>query len=476
MKSMMLILDVNGKKAEALIMSRSGKKLKLLSVHQSSISEGRLDDEFLRFISGKKFSSGVYLLLPSEESVIKIITVNLTAEEKIARVIKFEAEKFLPYPADEAVLDFRIVKKGKDFSEVLFTAIRRERLEFYLDLFKDSGLTLAACSPDILAAAELAAGDEPFMLIDSSPARVNLAVFSEGAPVLLKVVRVDENTTGREPGIKDIIAEEALVLSGLFGLKEPGRALQKAYITGDCAGIGDLAFLADKAGLDAEAMNAPKITFSAPAGDKLKSTRGVFDAALGMGLAVVRGRKIINLKDVPGKPRKHESLILSAILAGVICALILSSVYLRLKSKERALSAINKEISTVLEEGFSAPELAGRSGMEIISILGERTGVRGEALSALDGAGMENVLDFLLELVTKLPEGGGYEVSGVYIDRNICYLDGRASSFMKTQEIFNSLLSSPYFRDVRIGRAQADSEKGGVVFRIEIVPPGGGGI
>ncbi len=472
---MMLILDVNGKTVEALIMSRSGKKLKLLSVHQSFIEDGRLDDEFLRFISGKKFSSGVYLLLPSEESVIKIIPVNLTAEEKIARVIKLEAEKFLPYPADEAVLDFRIVKKGKDFSEVLFAAIRRKRLEYYLDLFKDSGLTPAVCSPDILAAAELAAEDEPFMLIDPSPSRINLAVFSEGAPVLLKVVRIPENTPGGEPGIKDMIAEEAVTLSGLFGLKESGRALKKAYVTGDCAGIGDLTFLADKAGLHVEAMNAPKISFSGPASDRLKSACGVFDAALGMGVAVVRGKKIINLKNIPGRPRRHESLILSAILAGVVFALIFSSVYLRLKSRERVLSEIDKEIASVLEEGFSSPELAGRSGMEIISILGERTGVRGEALSALDGAGMENVLDFLLELVARLPEGGGYEVSGVYIDRNICYLDGRASSFMKTQEIFNSLLASPYFRDLRIGRAQADSEKGGVVFRIEIVPPGGSG-
>jgi hypothetical protein len=201
---------------------------------------------------------------------------------------------------------------------------------------------------------------------------------------------------------------------------------------------------------------------------------GRLEAAAGLALGAASGRKLINLEERKEKTAARESPVLSACLAVLIVLLLFSSFFMRLREKERRLLEIRDRISLAVEQSFGAPELSARSGMEIISILKERTRLRGGLADALRETGSDEVLDVLRELAVRLPGRENLTVTGIRIDGGVCYLDGRADSFRGVEEVFGGITGSEYFSGARIARAQADSESGGVVFRIEISLPGGG--
>lgn len=474
MRGALLILQADGKSVKAFQFSHSGRKVRLLSFDECAVIDGRPDGEFLQDLAGKSFPAGVYLLFPSEEAVIKAFSFPLKDEEKISRILRFEAEKLLPYPAEEAVIDYT-ASGNRNSTGVLAAFARKQTLDFYGGIFRDSGISFRAVVPDIICLPELVESSAPFMAVLESGGVLKICIYKNGAPRLIRAFRLPAGSSSVEADIIKILEEEIPPLASSFSLREPGSVLEGVYTAGPNLCRADVErVVSEKLGLKASPLDAFKRVEHGGDGDSASSARGSVELAAGLALAVFSGKKLLNLKGRKEKKDRKGSPVLTVLLSVFILLLVFSSVFIRLKEKENHLDEIREEISRAVEHTFEAPELADRSGMEIISILRERSRLRGATADALRDIGRGRVLEILRELVLSLPDGGKLDITAVRIDGRECYLDGRAGTFRQAEEVFKSILGSGYFPDARMGRAQVDSERGGVVFRIDIALPEGG--
>ncbi len=472
MRGAMLVLDVNAEEVKAFQFAYSGKSFKLTSFHECDVRNGKPGEEFLRGLAGNAFPGGVYILFPSEEAVIKTLFFPLRDEEKISRVIRFEAEKFLPYPVEDAVIDFTVIDKSKNGSNVLAAAAGKNTIGFYLGMFSEAAFTPRAVVPDLVCIPELVEGSAPFMLIFLSGRVLKICIYKSGALRVVRTIRTCTEKAGAE--LIEIIEKEAGMLAGAFSLTEPDCLLEDAYIAGGSLRLEEAApRLSEKLGLKVSVLGVPEGLKNGLKEPEASSARGRLEPAAAIALAASSGKKLLNLEGRKEKTARRESPVLAAALSALVLVFIFLSVFVRLEARRARLSGIREEISRAVDETFSAPELAGRSGIEMISILRERTQLRGEAAGALGEIGSGRVLDALRELVIRLPAEEKINITGVRIDRGVCYLDGRAESFRQVEGVFISILGSEYFEDARIARAQVDGDRGGVVFRIEVFLPEG---
>jgi type IV pilus assembly protein PilM len=77
--------------------------------------------------------------------IIKTITMPEMSEEEMAKSIRFEAEQYVPFGIDDVNLDFQILGKKNDESqvEVLLVAVKKDLLEEYYKLLEIAEITPA---------------------------------------------------------------------------------------------------------------------------------------------------------------------------------------------------------------------------------------------------------------------------------------------------------------------------------------------
>lgn len=467
MRGALLILQAGEKNVRAFQFYHSGGKTRLAFFEEYPVKDGRPDEGLARSLEGKSFPAGAYLLFPSEEAVIKSFSFPLKDDERISRILRFEAEKLLPFPAEEAVIGHISRASGKNSSDVLAAFARRNTLAYYWEMMESSGITLRAVVPDIFCLPELVESSSPFMAVLETGGMLKFCIYKNGIPRLIKAFRPPAGAD-----IVKVAGEEISLLANSFSLREPDSAIEAVYTAGPNLRAGDVERgVSEKLGLKAYQLDAFKNLEPGGEADPASTAPGEVEPAAGLALGVFSGKKLLDLKERKEKKDRKGSPVLTAVSGVLILLFVFSSVFIRLKEREGHLADIRGEISRAVEHTFEAPELADRSGMEIVSILRDRSRRRKATGGALRDVGRERILEVLRELVVSLPGDGNLDITGVRIDGSECFVDGRAGTFRQAEEVFQSILGSGYFPGARMGRAQVDSERGGVVFRIEISLP-----
>ncbi len=81
----------------------------------------------------------------------KELTIPFTQRDKIEKVLPFEIESLLPFPAEQAVLDFIITKIDGSQANIMVGAVQRNQIEEYRALFTQAGVTLTRLVIDLFA-------------------------------------------------------------------------------------------------------------------------------------------------------------------------------------------------------------------------------------------------------------------------------------------------------------------------------------
>ncbi len=91
--------------------------------------------------------------IASNQVIFKELTLPFVSREKIEMVLNFEIEGLLPFPIDQAALDFIITKKDKaqNSSEILVAATKRETIENHIGLFQAAGIEPSIVTADLFA-------------------------------------------------------------------------------------------------------------------------------------------------------------------------------------------------------------------------------------------------------------------------------------------------------------------------------------
>lgn len=188
----------------------------------------------------KTTSRLVLASLPASAVFSALITIPLgqakKAEEK-AVLIRREAEKLLPLPLAEMVLDWKIIKRekavksGLEGEEVLFTAAPKKLIASYSETFRLAGLTLSSLESEATALISSLIGKDPVpvLLIDIGATQTDFFVVEQGVPIIfhsikfggLNFTQIIQQTAGVEnkeaEQIKRDLARQTLNGSGLAG-------------------------------------------------------------------------------------------------------------------------------------------------------------------------------------------------------------------------------------------------------------------
>lgn len=91
--------------------------------------------------------------LPSSVVVFKEMRLPFTSYDKINMVIRFEVEPLLPFPAQEALVDFIIseVNEEQKSAQVLVAAVQKKHLQEHLSLFEQAGYSPSLVTVDMFA-------------------------------------------------------------------------------------------------------------------------------------------------------------------------------------------------------------------------------------------------------------------------------------------------------------------------------------
>ena len=91
--------------------------------------------------------------LTSSAVVFKELTLPFIGREKIKMIVNYEVEPLLPFPLDEAVIDFLITDENKEKSQttILVAAARKSDLDVYTNYFEKAGVRLTNVTLDMFA-------------------------------------------------------------------------------------------------------------------------------------------------------------------------------------------------------------------------------------------------------------------------------------------------------------------------------------
>jgi Tfp pilus assembly protein PilN len=367
----------------------------------------------------------VHLGIPRRRAVVKAIELPAVAGADLRRMVGFELERHLPFPAGDALFDFHVLDATPDRPvRVLLVAIERRMVERVNQLLRDAGLVPRLVDVTIHNLARLAVGEggkagEGGVVIQVEEAEAELAVVRKGCPVLSRVFPLPPN--GRERG--QALAEE---LKRSLGTLRPDDRDAVTDVT--ALGSGTVA------GTDWAEMPL-HTSISAPAGVSGVPDDARLLPALAMALRhPARGELRTNLMPDDLRPRPFPWRV--AVTAGLAAATLLLALAIpavTMLRDERRLDALDTALLRLAPQVREVEQVAGAA---------ERARREVETLRSFEAQHVR-VLPLLRELTDLLPQD--VWLTNVSVDKKGIELAGFANA---AAQLIPILEASPTFDHV----------------------------
>ncbi len=266
-------------------------------------------------------SRDVVLGIANQGVLIRLGTVPKVPENKLAQLIRYQAQDYLPIPLNQAVLDFAVVGQTTGghgpLLEVLLVAARRDMLQPFLEALSGARLNVTAIDAAPLALVNAAMTNErrgTVALVDVGNGLSHILIAADGVPRFARLVPIslqdavksfgflladvepvgtgaeDEQQTARQRHKEKLrawcnnVAGEIQSSIGYY-LAQPGSAdVERIIISGRGARLAGLAeFMAERLDLRVEKVRPLEGITVQPGCEDI--TREVLDFAVCIGLA-----------------------------------------------------------------------------------------------------------------------------------------------------------------------------------------------
>ncbi len=161
----------------------------------------RVVDAVKELLAAQKVKTKEVVISVSGSSVIiKRISVTDMTEEELAESIKWEAEQYIPFPIDDVNIDFQKIGPGlqEGQADVLLVAVKKEKINDYVNLVKEAGLEPVVIDVDAFALGnmfELNYEQEPgaTALLNIGASVMNINIMKDGIPMFTRDITVGGN-------------------------------------------------------------------------------------------------------------------------------------------------------------------------------------------------------------------------------------------------------------------------------------------
>lgn len=295
----------------------------------------------------------IYAAVDGMRGSLRILSIPVATKKRAAEVIPFELESVLPFPLEEAVIDFQELATKDGELSLMTAAVPEHAVEETLSFFQEAELsprelTLGSLSLEGVVQFLPQPSGEPWMLVHVDREESDVCLLRDGHVELCRTF--DEGTASLKSGARAV--QNALHQTLMKYRAEGGALPEKLLVMGEGALDAELVrSLGAALGIPAEAAQLP------PAKASSGQISPVFGKALGLaGRALRRGKRIDLRKGKFATTHGVNELRSYALLAAA-CALALAFSYtFSVWAKYRVLSeerdALAEKLASVTEQSF----------------------------------------------------------------------------------------------------------------------------
>jgi type IV pilus assembly protein PilM len=170
-------------------------------VEGAVMDAGRVVDAIKELLSAQKVTTKEVVISVSGSSVIiKRVSVADMTDEELAESIKWEAEQYIPFSIDDVNVDFQKLGAGaaEGQADVLLVAVKKDKINDYVNLVKEAGLEPVVMDVDAFALAnmyelnyDIEAGTTALLNIGASVMNIN--ILKDGTSIFTRDITVGGN-------------------------------------------------------------------------------------------------------------------------------------------------------------------------------------------------------------------------------------------------------------------------------------------
>lgn len=170
-------------------------------VEGAVMDANRVSEAIKELLAAQKIKTKEVVLSVSGSSVIiKRISIADMTDEELAESIKWEAEQYIPFSIDDVNVDFQKLGPGaaEGQADVLLVAVKKDKINDYVNLVKDAGLEPVVVDVDAFALAnmcelnyDMEAGITALLNIGASVMNIN--ILRDGVSIFTRDITVGGN-------------------------------------------------------------------------------------------------------------------------------------------------------------------------------------------------------------------------------------------------------------------------------------------
>ncbi len=170
-------------------------------VEGAVMDANRVSEAIKELLAAQKIKTKEVVLSVSGSSVIiKRISIADMTDEELAESIKWEAEQYIPFSIDDVNVDFQKLGPGasEGQADVLLVAVKKDKINDYVNLVKDAGLEPVVVDVDAFALANMCelnydveAGITALLNIGASVMNIN--ILRDGVSIFTRDITVGGN-------------------------------------------------------------------------------------------------------------------------------------------------------------------------------------------------------------------------------------------------------------------------------------------
>jgi Tfp pilus assembly PilM family ATPase len=472
-------LDLGSRFAKVVLLERTAKGIALLRFVRQQLPGGQeaseLDPSWVRQLLAKAGwkAEPIGVALGASETLMRKLAVPFAQDDQLSRVVPFEVENYLPFPLEEAVIDFVPLHKDAEGTSVMVFGARKEALSEKLRVLEAAGADPYLVSVEPVALLEGLQGmglwsEDPTLFVDLGASTTKVIYLERSKPVHMRVLQLGADLAdASEQQFSDYVAKLARQLRRLRVVLSESAQRARVLLSGGNASVVLAEALSRALATEVEPLRAASSSLvrqSIP--DELHGS-----ALLALGLALpLLGVATYEVNFRKGEFRYRPKLEklrqpLSIFLAGwtALCVVCAVAFQVRLRDVARLGNLrVQREqaVWDMVSPGTSQPK-------ELLPWL-EKELQQLQALSSAGTSGSQiSALETLRAILAAVPTGVEVSVRSVDIRQVRARIEMATNSHSDAAEIVKAVnLQTPFSavpRDLRY-------EAGKSVFDLEAVP------
>jgi len=455
-------LQIDGSRIHAVQIGNPGGSpaVERLLRHEAD-NPAEMGKEMLEFFQKEKLRPEViYSSIPTSRAVIREIALPLKNLKKLEKIIKYQAEPYIPWPIEETLVDFLPAEAGEP---ILVMAVPKSILAEHLAV-----LTAASLESNLVTLEDTALfhlfnylcpekKDQPTAIAHLREGETVIQIVYRQKPVLMRVVL---------DGASDFrFLKESLAL---YRMRKPDLPVAEILVTGAQAVETGLT-------QKIEALTGISTSLWKPLAYIKNMPPGISDhehAELSVPLALAVGPmhampKALDLRKEEFSlqtPFELKNVVVYAMGALILLmGLLTYNTHHRLSLWQKQYQMINAQLANTLKETFPGAGVIIR-GRELEQ-LKQKIALEKDRYRWLENiSASSSVLDVLSVLTQTFSLYPEVTVDNISLEGVRILLDGRAATFKTVDSLKGTLEKSEFFKSIRLVGAKMDSQDGMVRF------------